>query len=138
MRFCHSDIGRHEMPARGDAWMKSNLHVISVGSADECNTIRDALLQRHHSRLSVAASPLALGAIPKQESFDIAVLLNTLSRRGLRNASEYIRHRWPQAKILVISAEAEILDDPLYDESVLPGLPPESLLATIAQLTGKQ
>jgi hypothetical protein len=38
----------------------------------------------------------------------------------------------------VISAEAEILDDPLYDESVLPGLPLESLLATIAQLTGRQ
>jgi hypothetical protein len=118
--------------------MKSNLHVISVGSADECNTVRDALLQRHHSRLSVVATPLDLGAIPKQESFDIAILHHTLSRRGARNASKYIRHRWPRAKILVISTEEEILADPLYDERVLPGLPPEGLLTVIAQLTSRQ
>jgi hypothetical protein len=118
--------------------MEFTLHVISVGSSDECNTVRDALLQRHHSRLSVVSTPLDLGAIPKLESFDIAILHHTLSRRGARNASEYIRHRWPRAKILVISNEEEILDDPLYDERVLPGLSPESLLAVIAQLTCRQ
>jgi hypothetical protein len=80
---------------------------------------------------------LDLCAIPQQqESFDIAILHDTLTQCEVRKASEYTRRRWPRAKILVISVEAEILDDPLYDEWMAPGLSPEFLLAMIAQLMG--
>ena len=40
--------------------MKHTLHVTSVGSADECNAVRNALLQRHHAQLFVATNPLDL------------------------------------------------------------------------------
>jgi hypothetical protein len=75
-------------------------------------------------------------AIPQQNDFDIAILHHTLSRLEVRNTSEYIRRRWPHAKILVISAEMDFLDDPLYDEWVPPGQSPGALLAMIEQLTG--
>jgi hypothetical protein len=77
-----------------------------------------------------------LCAIPQQqESFDIAILHHTLSQREVRDASEYIRRRWSLAKILVICVYAEVLEDPLYDEWVTPGLTSRILLAMIEQLT---
>jgi hypothetical protein len=117
--------------------MKSVLNVLSIGSADSCNTVCDALLQWPHCRLSVVTSVWELCAIPQQqESFDIAILHHTLSQREVRDASEYIRRRWPRAKILVICVDAEVLEDPLYDEWVPPGLTSGILLAMIEQLTG--
>jgi hypothetical protein len=116
--------------------MKAILHVLSIGSADLSNTVHDALLQKHHCRLSVVTSIWELCAIPQQqESFDIAILHQTLSQREVRDASEYIRRRWPRARILVICAETEFLDDPLYDEWVPPGLSQGILFETIEELT---
>jgi hypothetical protein len=117
------------------AGMKAILHVLSIGAEDSCNTVRDALLQRRSCRLSVVTSLWDLYAIQQQNSFDIATLHQTLSPREVRDASEYIRRRWPRAKILVICAETEFLDDPLYDEWVPPGLSPGILLETIEELT---
>jgi hypothetical protein len=117
--------------------MKAVLNVLSLGSADSNDMVRDALLQRHKCRLFVVTSVWELCAIPQhQDSFDIAILHHTLSRREVRDASEYIRRRWPRAKILVICADAEVLEDPLYDEWAPPGLTSGILLARIKQLTG--
>jgi hypothetical protein len=77
-------------------------------------------------------------AIPERNNCDIAILHHTLTRLETQTSSEYIRRRWPGAKILVISAEIDILDDPLYDEWAPPNQSPEMLLATIEQLTGGQ
>jgi hypothetical protein len=90
-----------------------------------------------HCRLSVATSVWELCAIPQEESFEIAILHHSLSRSDLHDASAYVRRRWPHAKILVISAETEALDDPLYDERMLPGLSQSVLLAIIDQLAGR-
>ena len=116
--------------------MATTLHVLSIGSQDSCNAVRDALLQRHNCRLSAVTSLRDMYAIPERINCDIAILHHTLSRLETRNASEYIRRRWPGAKILVISAEIDVLDDPLYDEWAPPDQSPETLLATIEQLTG--
>jgi DNA-binding response OmpR family regulator len=98
--------------------------------------VRDALLERRHARLTVATSFWELCAISQQETFDIAILHDALSLRDVRSASEYVRRRWPRAKILIIHAETEALDDPLYDARMLPGLSQSILLAIIDQLTG--
>jgi DNA-binding NtrC family response regulator len=116
--------------------MTTTLHVLSIGSQDSCNTVRDVLLQRHNCRLSVVTSLWDMYAIPQQNHLDIAILHHTLSRLQIRDASEYIRRRWPRAKILVISAEMDVPDDPLYDEWAPPGQSSGTLLAMIEQLTG--
>lgn len=114
--------------------MKTILNVLSIGSQDSCNTVRDVLLQRRSCRLSVVTSLWDMYAIPQQNHLDIAILHHTLSRLDIQNASEYIRRRWPRAKILVISSEMNVPDDPLYDERALPGQSPRTLLAMIEQL----
>jgi hypothetical protein len=53
----------------------------------------------------------------------------------LRNCAEYIRRHWPNAKILLINSEAEVLDDQLHDQQTSPGLSSESLLGMIERLS---
>lgn len=111
------------------------LHVLFVGSADSIDAIRDALLPRGHSHLTLATDYCDLLAIPMQESFEIAILHHMISEVEFRTFSEYIRRRWPYAKILVTCSSPEFLDDPLYDDWIPPGYSPEVLLATIERLT---
>jgi hypothetical protein len=115
--------------------MTKILHVLSIGSADPCNTIRDAFLQRGHCRLSVAANYRELFAIPKRESFEIAILHHVLSPLEFRTSSVYIRRTWPCAKILAVCAKAEVLDDSLYDDWVASNPSQELLLTTVERLT---
>jgi hypothetical protein len=111
------------------------LHVLFVGSADSLNAIRDALLPRGHSHLTCATDFCDLLTIPKQESFEIAILHHMISAIEIRTFSEYIRRRWPCTRILVMCASPEFLDDPLYDEWIPPGYSPEMLLATVERFT---
>lgn len=117
--------------------MTNILHVLSIGSADSCNAIRDALLERGHCRVSVATNYRELFAISRREVFEIAILHHITSPLEFRASSEYIRRTWPCAKILVICAraEAELLDDPLYDEWIATRPSRDALLAAIEQIT---
>ena len=109
----------------------TTLRILAIGSADSLNAVRDGLLQRNGYRLTIATSNAELNAISIHEKYDLAILDQTLSHPELRDASEYIRRKWPNAKILVICAEPEALDDPLYDERALPDLSAKMLLAII-------
>ncbi len=115
--------------------MKNVLHVLSVEPANSCSTTRDALLKRGCSRLSVVMSYDDLFAISKLERFEIAILHQLPSLRDFRASGQYIRRTWPNAKILVICTNAEVLDDPLYDDRLAPGHSPDVLLAAIQRLT---
>jgi hypothetical protein len=110
------------------------LRVLVIAPADRCNAIRDAFLQRGRCRLSVRTSYSELFNIPKQESFQIAIIHEMLSLSEFRDSSAHIRRTWPCAKIVVICADAEVLDDPLYDDWIALSDPPDVLLATIERL----
>lgn len=109
----------------------TTLRILGIGSANSLNAVRDGLLRRDGYRLRIATSNAKLKAISIQEKYDVAILNQTLSHSELRNASECIRRKWPNAKILVICSEPESLDDPLQDERVLPDLSANMLLAMI-------
>jgi len=121
----------------GGTGMGAILHALLIGSVDSFNTVREALRKRYNCQISVGTGVWDLCAIPQQQkSFDIAILHDTLPQCEVRKASEYIRRRWPRTRILVISVEAEVLDDPLYDEWMTPDRSPDFLFAMIEQLTG--
>ena len=111
------------------------LHVLSIGPAERCNTVRNTFLQRGGFRLSVAMSYRELFDIPRQESFEVAIIHQLPSLREFSESSAYVRRTWPCAKIVVICADAEVLDDPLYDDWVAPNHSPDVLMATIERLT---
>lgn len=66
---------------------------------------------------------------PPEEPF-VAVLSNALGAFHLRAVAEYVRHRWPRARILIVGKASPFLEDQLYDENIpLPVSGGELLLA---------
>jgi DNA-binding NtrC family response regulator len=114
--------------------MKANIRVLSVGSEESIRTMYGALFGRCEYELITAAKYRELFAIPAHEDIQIAVLNDTLSREELAAVAQLIRCRWPPARILVVCTKVPPIEDALYDDRVLPGLPPELLFATIARL----
>lgn len=114
--------------------MITTLDVLSVGSLNSNDFVRDVLLSRTKCRLFAVASVWDLSAILTSGKVNVAILHNTLSPGELRSCAAYIRHHWPAARILLIHAQVEILDDPMYDERMSPDLSAETLLSVIERL----
>lgn len=122
------------MPDLAGAAVIETLSVLSIGTADPHNQVRNVLLQRGHCQLSVAADSREILALPKQQRPEIAIIHDVASQHEIRSSSEHIRRTWPGAKILVICAAHLVPDDPLYDEWLAPNPSQEKLFATIEQL----
>jgi hypothetical protein len=141
------NISRNEIQASGektvgymdqvDRQLTMTIHVISVGAVEQGSMVHDALLEGHGFRLSIATDYRALWATSRQEGFHVAVLHRTLSTFELEEACRFIRQTWPQAKILVIRAGEDFLDDCLYDERVMPKVAEQFLHSAIERLADR-
>jgi hypothetical protein len=98
------------------------------------DAVRDVLLLRRRCRLSAAESYRDLCSVPASECFDIAILHPLRSRHELRISLEHVRRNWPHTRILLVCANAEDVDDPLYDERVPPEMSQDAFLSVIEQL----
>lgn len=114
--------------------MTTTLGVLSIGSAESCGVVREVLLMRHKRRLFAAASYRDLCDVPASESLEIAIVHQTLSEHELLVSLEYVRRHWPSARILLISAHSEAVDDPLYDEWARPETSQDTFLSIIERL----
>ena len=122
--------------------MADMLRVLVVGSKESRDLVQDALLFRRRSHLLVASNYWELFSlwVGEAEQVSVAVIdLCTSDRELRRRTAEHIRRRWPDAQILLLGPEAEVPEDPLYDERIPPGLEAAELLATMERLVkGKQ
>jgi hypothetical protein len=117
--------------------MISTLHVLTIGSFESNDSVRDMLLSRTKCRLFAVSTVWDLSAVLTSGDIDVAVLHDTLPAAELRSSAHYIRRHWNCARILLMSAHAELLDDALYDERLAPSAPAETLLAMIEQLAAR-
>ena len=122
--------------------MTDMLRVLVVGSKESRDLVRDALLFRRRSHLLVATNYWELCSLWVGEAEQVSVALIDLStsdRELRRRTAEHIRRRWPDAQILLVGPEAEVPEDPLYDERIPPGLEAAELLVAMERLVkGKQ
>ena len=109
--------------------------VLSVGSLERGSMVHDALLEASEFRLSIATDYWGMQATPEQDDFHVAVLHDTLDPFELDDACRFIRHRWPHARILVVRADGCFLEDPLYDDRVVPAVDREALFSKIEQMS---
>ena len=116
--------------------MTDTLRVLAVGSKQSRDLVRDALLFRR-SHLLVASNYWELCSLWVGEAKQVSVAvidLCTSDRELRRRTAEHIRRRWPDAQILLVGPEAEVPEDPLYDERMPPGLDAAELLAVMERL----
>jgi hypothetical protein len=121
-------------PIQSGLRTQRTIHVLSVGSINRGSMVHDALLEGPEFQLSIAPDMNGLRLVLDHEDFELAILHNTLAGRELRDACRFIRRQWPKAKILVIRAGQDFLEDALYDERVVPDVAREGFLATIGLL----
>jgi hypothetical protein len=114
--------------------MIATLHVLSIGSPESNGFVNESLLSRTNCRLFAATCVWELSAFLTSGTIDVAILHNSLSAGELRSCAIYTRRHWPNARILLIHEGVEILDDPMYDERMLPDSSAETLLAMIEWL----
>ena len=122
--------------------MTDMLRVLAVGSKESRDLVREALLLRRRSHLLVASNYWELFSlwVGEAEQVSVAIIdLCTSDRELRRRTAEHIRQRWPDAQILLVGPEAEVPEDPLYDDRISPGLEAAELLAAMQRLVkGKQ
>jgi hypothetical protein len=110
------------------------VRILSVGSGKSV-ALMTAALRRGSNRLIVQVPNYAsLSGISGDHHFRLAMLHEDLSGAELTSLSQYIRRRWPQTRILVVCREANLPEDPLYDERIIPGASPERVAAAIEGL----
>jgi len=150
-RPCIVSEGANESTIGSQHWIQlpvpKRIHVLSVCPMDRGKIVHDPLLEEPNSWLSAARNQweltvisdfLELYAIPGHEDFQAAILHSTLSSFELDDAGRFIRHRWPRARILVVYAGEDFLEDALYDDRVTPNVAPEILLSTIERMIEKR
>jgi len=96
-----------------------------------CLEARWLLLSGSRSQAQTACTPCEVYGVQLDGEPEIAVLSDSLGSFQLQAVAEYVRHRWPRARILVIGPTAPLLEDQLYDERVADEFSPTELLAAV-------
>lgn len=113
---------------------EESVHLVSVGTIECGCLIHDSLLNVLNARLSMVTDCRRLWEMPEHGEIHLVILHDTLSSPELDQTSRLIRRRWPQAKILVIRAGEDFLEDALYDERETPSVSPRALLTRIKSI----
>jgi hypothetical protein len=115
--------------------MSQSIQIISVGSEDPLHTAYALFLTQHSCNVAIArtCAEFYTGDLRLGEC-DVAVFHPMLQLDELREIAQFIRHRWPRARIVIIRCETWQLQDSCYDDRVNPGANPEILLSTIQRL----
>ena len=116
--------------------MKPRSYVLFIGSSGPSNIAYHRFLKQRGYVLAAAQGYRNLYQANMHDGCEIAVLHQTLSEKELMEASHFVRKRWPLARILIIRAEEWRIEDALYDDRVVPGADPETLLAAVERLAG--
>jgi hypothetical protein len=116
--------------------MRISTKILSLGLKEWSNAVRESLTPGQRVNFCGVSSCWELCALPQTVLADIAVLHHTFAPHDTRYAAAYIRRRWPDAVILIIGEQADILDDPLYDDKAGSGISTEELISLIDESVG--
>jgi hypothetical protein len=117
------------------------IHVLAVGRLDRSCPSRDVLFDETRIWPSIAVDYIdyrELWTRSGEEIIHVFVLCEALARLELEEATRFIRQQWPRTRILVIVDGEDFLDDPLYDDRILPRDPPHVLVTAIERLLGRE
>jgi hypothetical protein len=94
---------------------------------------RRQLLSDFCRSVRAASNSFDVFELRREDEPQIAILSDALGCTQLPELAEYVRHRWPSARILVIGQAVPFLEDQLYDETVAAGFSPPEFVAAVAR-----
>jgi hypothetical protein len=110
------------------------IEVLVVGNHALDDEAYNAMRTAPSLRMCSTSDLRTLWLIPKQQCIHVIIFHGNLSPDQLSEAGRLARQRWPLARILVIRAGEEFLEDTLYDHRVPPSLTADVLIATIERM----
>ena len=110
------------------------IEILAVGAGAWGRPVHDALRSKRSLRLCSTDDPRTLWLMPTQQTIHVIVLNFSLSAYELEEVGRLARHRWPGAKILVVRAGEDFMEDALYDDRISPTADPGMLIASIERL----
>ncbi len=96
-----------------------------------CLEARWLLLSGSYGPPQAACTPHEVFGLELDCEPEVVVLSDSLGSFQLQAVAEYVRHRWPRARILLVSQADPSLEDQLYDECVTNGFNPAEFLAAV-------
>ena len=97
---------------------------------------RKRLILRTCKTVFAISTPGAVYELQPIEDPFVVILSNAFGGFHLRAVSEYIRHRWPQARILIVGKVSSSLEHHLYDEDLPCPISGGELLLAIEKCRG--
>ena len=79
---------------------------------------RSRLLMRTCKDVYAVTSPRVIYELQPPEEPFLAVLASALGAFHLQAVAEYVRHRWPRSRILIVGEVGSSLEAELYDENI--------------------
>lgn len=86
------------------------------------------LLAGSGSIVEQACTPCEVFGLDIEDEPRVAVLSAALGAFQLRAVAEYVRHRWPHSRILVIGRPEPNMEDYLYDETIAENCDPDEFV----------
>jgi hypothetical protein len=116
--------------------MTATLHVLAIGLHRPLRIAACAYILGRQCELTEAIHLHDLDWLQMRGECDIAVLGDRLSKTELTEAAQLVRRRWSHAVILLVCAEAEVIEDVLYEFHLPFGSTEGMLVAGICSLAG--
>jgi hypothetical protein len=110
------------------------IEILAVSAGAWGRPVYDALRSNRSLRLCSTDDPRTLWLIPMQQIIHVIVLNCSLSAHELEEVGRLARHRWPEARILVIRSGDDFMEDALYDDRIYPTADPGVLISSIERL----
>jgi hypothetical protein len=117
--------------------MDLSIQVLSIGSEEEAQLLRGALLSLYGCQLFILSNLREFPAQSWMAIPDVVIFHETASARELAEGAAYARCHWPNTRILIIREGLEELADHLYDERVSTGQSHSIVASMIRRLAGK-
>ena len=110
--------------------------ILLVDPDPDLRDTRRALLTGLHSPVEAVGTSLEVFRLTPESSYGLVAISLMAGLSEVSHVALYVRHRWPEAKILLLGEICGGLDDPLYDERVNPPCNPSDLAEVSKRLLG--
>ncbi len=100
----------------------------------ELRESRKLLLRSLDSAVLAIGMYSEVSRLPSDSNIGLVVIAIGSEKRGVVRVAQYARRVWPNARILALGQAFEVLDDSMYDESVMPSFNPAGVIAVARRL----
>ena len=99
---------------------------------------RYAVLRRTTEVVHAVSTPSMLYELQSHEEPVVAIFSSEIGTFQLSAVTEYARHRWPHARILIVGEAFRYLEDHLYDETVSSSASAAEILSAVEKCRGSR